>query len=680
MSEKSPNGGSVNDAATNDQTGSTAAFSPGDLLASWAAETDSPEAPPSTAAPAAAAPAITQKPAVSITPSLKPRSHRALKMGISLPVEVQHPTGAREQSQTVFVLARGAVISLTNAVIVGQKLTLKNLKNGKVVECRVLSVERGLKGTNQVELEFTEIIPEFWPVHFPSEDYGASESRQSQPAPSTLPSSARPDLKPVISAPAIKHPTTPSVSPSLETPAIPSKPVELVPLAGSLAGQQKVELIPAIESSGARNKTPLPGTISASDVRAADLAASSIDHKAAQRKTPVPGTHTVNDFRRAEVKPPVELKVRNTPLPGAFTTADVHAMELKGSGVEIKVRNTPVPGTHHVNDFRISEVPVARPHTSTVYSPSQHRHVSSAPSGGGMKWIILSGAVVAIAAGALFAPKFLFRSANTHTEAAVTATPALAEKLTTSQPAAATPEPSQQNAQPAAPTTQPELTATEVPKSEPKLEIREANTETKPEPKTEARSETKSSAPTPTHAAPTSTHAPPATTHAANAKPTKNSEPEPQELAVVKQSGAAPASHKQAPANDEPEPTPNLPDAGSGLVANSEPPAVLSGIVAPASPVAAPRAVSHITAPRLITSAPPVYPAIAKQNRIQGDVTIDMEIDVNGNVSSAKVLSGPPFLQAAAKDAVHRWKYEPATLNDNPIPYHIQVRVHFALQ
>src|SRR5690348_2062821 len=144
MSEKSPNSGSVNETTANDQTGSTAAFNPGDLLASWAAETDSAEAP-ATGTGAAAAPArpVEQKPATSnSTTSLKPRSHRALRMGISLPVEVQHPTGTREQSQTVFVLARGAVISVTNAVIVGQKLTLRNLKNSKVVECRVLSVER----------------------------------------------------------------------------------------------------------------------------------------------------------------------------------------------------------------------------------------------------------------------------------------------------------------------------------------------------------------------------------------------------------------------------------------------------------------------------------------------------------------------------------------------------------
>src|SRR5262249_24016516 len=155
-------------------------------------------------------------------------------------------------------------------------------------------------------------------------------------------------------------------------------------------------------------------------------------------------------------------------------------------------------------------------------------------------------------------------------------------------------------------------------------------------------------------------------------KPAKSSEQQ-QELSVVKHSGAAPVAHKQAPTSDEPAPEPTIPGGDSALVANSQPPAVLSGIVEPPSPVSAPRTVSHIKAPRLITAIPPQYPAIAKQNRIQGDVTIEMDIDENGNVTGEKVLSGPPFLQAAAKDAVRRWKYEPATLNDKAIPYHMQV-------
>jgi len=678
MSEKSPNGGSVNETTANDQAGSTAAFSPGDLLASWAAETDTSDAPAAAGTGAATAPArpVEQKPAATnSTTSLKPRSHRALRMGISLPVEVQHPTGTREQSQTVFVLARGAVISVTNAVIVGQKLTLKNLKNSKVVECRVLSVERGLKGTMQAELEFTEVIPEFWPVKFPSDDYGQSEAhgRPVRPAPVSAPSvQSHPDPKPALTTPPAKHPTVPPISPSLDKPAIAGKPVELVPLAGSLAGQ-KLEMRPAIESSAAQNKTPLPGTYSTSDVRAAELAASSIENKTAQRKTPVPGTHTINDFRRVESAPSVEIKVRNTPVPGAYTTADVHAMDLKASGVDIKVRNTPVPGTYSVNDFKSTEIPVARPHSS-IYShpPVQHRRTEIASSGGGMKWIVLCAAVVLIAAGVFLAPKFLQKPpSSAHVEAAPAPIPASAptEKLTASEPAttapattapATTTEPSPSTAQASVPTIQLEEPTVETPKenkTEAKLEVKEAKSET--------RSESKS--------VPTASH------QTATKQQAKGSEQQ-RELAIVKHSGAAPVVHKQAPASDEQPPAPIIPGGDSALVANSQPPAALSGIVEPPSPVSTPRTVSHIKAPRLITATPPQYPAIAKQNRIQGDVIIEMDIDANGNVTGEKVLSGPPFLQAAAKDAVRRWKYEPATLNDNPIPYHMQVKVHFALQ
>src|SRR5947207_531027 len=148
MPDKSPNPGSLGEATSKEQEGHTSFFNPGDLLASWAAE-DSTEA--ASTNKAATPPTIEPKPAnIEIKPAgnssvsaSKPRNQRAMRMGISLPVEIQHPTGNREQTQTVFVLARGAVISLVNSAIVGQKLNLKNLKNGKCVDCRVLSIERG---------------------------------------------------------------------------------------------------------------------------------------------------------------------------------------------------------------------------------------------------------------------------------------------------------------------------------------------------------------------------------------------------------------------------------------------------------------------------------------------------------------------------------------------------------
>src|SRR5262249_22191657 len=142
----------------------------------------------------------------------------------------------------------------------------------------------------------------------------------------------------------------------------------------------------------------------------------------------------------------------------AYTASDVHAMELKGSGVEIKVRNTPVPGTYSVNDFKSTETPVARPHSSTYSHPHvQHRRTESAPSSGGVKKNLVRTAVVLIAGGVFLGPKFLHKPASSaHIEAAPvqSAASAMPEKLTASEPATPAPEPSVSTAQSNVPTIQ----------------------------------------------------------------------------------------------------------------------------------------------------------------------------------------------------------------------------------
>jgi TonB family protein len=83
---------------------------------------------------------------------------------------------------------------------------------------------------------------------------------------------------------------------------------------------------------------------------------------------------------------------------------------------------------------------------------------------------------------------------------------------------------------------------------------------------------------------------------------------------------------------------------------------------------------------RLIKSVPPVYPTIAKTQRVSGDVQLDALIDVTGNVASVKVISGPTLLHRAALDAVKQWKYTPALLNDQPTAMHLTVTVQFRTQ
>lgn len=96
---------------------------------------------------------------------------------------------------------------------------------------------------------------------------------------------------------------------------------------------------------------------------------------------------------------------------------------------------------------------------------------------------------------------------------------------------------------------------------------------------------------------------------------------------------------------------------------------------------AAPIAVGGEVKPaKLLSSVPPVYPQMARTQRLSGDVTLDASIDAAGHVSATRVISGPTLLHQAAIDAVKQWKYQPATLNGQATAMHLTVTVQFRLQ
>ncbi len=74
-----------------------------------------------------------------------------------------------------------------------------------------------------------------------------------------------------------------------------------------------------------------------------------------------------------------------------------------------------------------------------------------------------------------------------------------------------------------------------------------------------------------------------------------------------------------------------------------------------------------------------MYPSVAKNAHVQGDVVVDTQIDKNGNVARMKVTSGPMMLRQAALDAVRKWKYEPSTLDGQPVTVEMLVTVKFRL-
>jgi protein TonB len=98
---------------------------------------------------------------------------------------------------------------------------------------------------------------------------------------------------------------------------------------------------------------------------------------------------------------------------------------------------------------------------------------------------------------------------------------------------------------------------------------------------------------------------------------------------------------------------------------------------APTGPV---RISSGVAASIAIERALPVYPAIAREARVEGTVVLAATISKSGTVENLRVVSGPAMLQQAALDAVKTWRYRPYRLNGDPVAVETTVNVVFNLQ
>jgi len=82
----------------------------------------------------------------------------------------------------------------------------------------------------------------------------------------------------------------------------------------------------------------------------------------------------------------------------------------------------------------------------------------------------------------------------------------------------------------------------------------------------------------------------------------------------------------------------------------------------------------------LAAHADPVYPAIAKAARVQGEIGITVIIDGTGQVVSEKVVSGPPMLRQAALDALKKWRFTPFQVNGATTPATVTLTIPFYLE
>jgi|SRR3974390_467477 len=67
--------------------------------------------------------------------------------------------------------------------------------------------------------------------------------------------------------------------------------------------------------------------------------------------------------------------------------------------------------------------------------------------------------------------------------------------------------------------------------------------------------------------------------------------------------------------------------------------------------------------------APPVYPPLARQTGIAGDVQLELVVRADGSIEAASVTSGHPLLKQAALDSVQHSQFECRDCDKEPQPY-----------
>jgi TonB family protein len=126
----------------------------------------------------------------------------------------------------------------------------------------------------------------------------------------------------------------------------------------------------------------------------------------------------------------------------------------------------------------------------------------------------------------------------------------------------------------------------------------------------------------------------------------------------------------------------NLPIVTANVTSLDFPPTLQDAdLAAPATAATVPplHVGSSVIAGHRISGEDVHYPAIAKQQRIQGTVLLDAVISKTGTITDLQVISGPPALQQSSVDAVKTWKYQPYLLNGEPVEVSTEINVIYTL-
>lgn len=551
----------------------------------------------------------------------------------------EHVEPFEEDTTTMIVFPRGAVVKLRARVRTGHSMVLTNLLTKQTALCRIIQVNTAPSIAHYVKLEFAQPTPGFWGVHFPSDPLPSArtvETPKTVLAPAQAPVQPAALVTPV--APVIQTPTRAEAPPAPVKPPVrettvstPSRELNLsVPTTeyGNERPGEKEDLVPLASGSPSADRKSL----SASRVPAV------MSTKPKRASTPATEQPIFDLLTTQE-----EIFSREA---AATHTGEEHQQE--------PTRQADTRGSHKTIgaiDYPSLLLPTSRPKRNSPV-------------------LMFAGAVVVVlafvAAGAMYMrrnPKVMTQITKPTAVASSSASPS------SSAPSSPLPAPA---------------AVDEVVATNPSVPVTSASSTTTPQ------VERKVEVPAPASETPRSS----ITTgsgHASQKSAAATSRP-----TISISTGTADIyagdlkAHAQIKPHDATRVTAPVPDVGAAsskeipVIPNGNLGSLVSGIgssslVAPAPP--APDVVQggHVRLPKLISSVPPVYPQLAAANHVEGEVKIQAEINASGRVTSTKIVSGPILLRSAAANAVRQWKYSPAMLDGKAISTQYVVTVRFRL-
>ena len=611
-----------------------------------------------------------------------------------------------ETTNTVLVLANGAVIRLSASVAPGQLLFLTNEKTRKEVVCQVVKSKHYRSVSGYVELEFTEPVLGFWGMRFPGDRFRAQTSAslvvpksESAPLAPGIPSKSAEPTSVSVARPAtenapadladavqkfkteIKADSRPLSKADLLAPAGPSidglkleanrlqEQLSALQFAEQKQGEAKAAVSVAPPSkrelgdAAARifdkvNEEPAAAKLESAP---ANSGLSSSAHRA-PKNTQVPATSSFDD---EEVKIPAWLEplARNAAIPAP-------PAEEGASYEEWQATETPesASGSKHVTAKNATtaskQAPVAPLFGNSLLSESTPELTKPRGSSKGIWMAIAAGLIAAAATGAWYfrdslAPAHSASGSNTSSVSSArpaslpTAPPVNSAALVTPSVTVATPEMSSA-------VTKTNSAGAVSPASSAAQGKMQAAAITERIPKSGSSNDVIK----------------------APAISAESVEPEIKKASLgavrlakpkVGRSASVQANGEMEPALESSSGAPSGGEnsLGANFAANSTQPA------APAAPM---QIGGDVKPARIISSVAPVYPALAKTQHVAGDVRVDALIDATGRVTTMKVVSGPSLLHQAAMDALRQWKYQAAMLDGKPVPMHLTVTIQFRLQ